>query len=445
MYLRKLHLKNLKLVRELTLDFTGADGRPRMWTALIGENGTCKTAILQAIAMAAASSLHVNTLARPLAGQLRDRRCETDGRAGLPMKIRAEFGFSDLSTAYLRKSNPTIPERPIVVSKVKAFAGESAFRAEARFEPATSSEDPLVSARAASLAHWFVAGYGIQRVFPEVGLKPTLQQSAVDRIATLFDPRAALTSLAFMNYYADDVAKSQRYARVLKKALFHASSLLPGVRDLELRGQGGVRRDGDLMERNRFVQSVGGVEIKVPAGSLSHGYQSTIAWISDFVGHVVLEADDELRPDDMVGCVLVDELDLYLHPTWQIVLVRSLQKTFPRMQFIVSTHSPLVLAGLQNGREEIVRLGFHPETGDIVRIPMLDDPRLLTGTELYKRYFSIDDIYPDEAGRDLRDYAYLAANPFRSDDDERTLKSLRRSLQKQKVSLPMEPVTRRPR
>ena len=47
----------MKLLRDFTLDFNTADGAPRMWTVIIGPNGTAKTTILQAIALAAAGPL----------------------------------------------------------------------------------------------------------------------------------------------------------------------------------------------------------------------------------------------------------------------------------------------------------------------------------------------------------------------------------------------------
>lgn len=72
-YVRRLRTSNLKRLREFELDFTHA-GQPRMWTVLIGENGTAKTTILQAIALAAAGSRQVNTLAKPVVRHLRDRR-----------------------------------------------------------------------------------------------------------------------------------------------------------------------------------------------------------------------------------------------------------------------------------------------------------------------------------------------------------------------------------
>ncbi|HZI07939.1 MAG TPA: hypothetical protein VEZ71_28225, partial [Archangium sp.] len=62
MYITRLHVKNLKLMRDLAFDFT-YEGKPRMWTAFVAENGACKTTLLQAIALAASGPDRANQLA----------------------------------------------------------------------------------------------------------------------------------------------------------------------------------------------------------------------------------------------------------------------------------------------------------------------------------------------------------------------------------------------
>ncbi|MBK9367942.1 MAG: AAA family ATPase [Deltaproteobacteria bacterium] len=88
MYVRNLKIKRLKLLRDFELSFLNPDDSPRMWTVIIGENGTGKTSILQAIALAAAGSLQVNTLGEAVVDVLRDRR------ANEAMQIEVDFGFS---------------------------------------------------------------------------------------------------------------------------------------------------------------------------------------------------------------------------------------------------------------------------------------------------------------------------------------------------------------
>jgi hypothetical protein len=62
MYITRLHVKNMKLMRDLALDFTH-EGKPRMWTAFVAENGACNTTLLQAIALAASGPDRANQLA----------------------------------------------------------------------------------------------------------------------------------------------------------------------------------------------------------------------------------------------------------------------------------------------------------------------------------------------------------------------------------------------
>ncbi len=87
MYIRQLQLKNVKLLRDTKLSFLRDDGQPRMWTVLVGENGLCKTTVLQAIGLAAAGVKGAEKLSD--ASSLLDRRLQP-GEMG---NIDAHFGF----------------------------------------------------------------------------------------------------------------------------------------------------------------------------------------------------------------------------------------------------------------------------------------------------------------------------------------------------------------
>jgi recombinational DNA repair ATPase RecF len=56
MYLRNLHVRHVKLLRDVEIDFTDSSGQPRMWTVFVGENRLCKTTLLQTIAAAASGT-----------------------------------------------------------------------------------------------------------------------------------------------------------------------------------------------------------------------------------------------------------------------------------------------------------------------------------------------------------------------------------------------------
>jgi predicted ATP-binding protein involved in virulence len=102
-------------------------------------------------------------------------------------------------------------------------------------------------------------------------------------------------------------------------------------------------------------QQAGEKSVKVPATWLSQGYQGMIAWVADVIGHQFWEIDAEVPVSEMEGLVLIDELDLFLHPKWQVGLIRALKATFPRLQFVVTTHSPMLLVSCERDEVCILR------------------------------------------------------------------------------------------
>lgn len=462
MYIRRLHIQHMKRIADLALEFEH-EGKPRMWTVLIGENGTAKTTILQAIALAAAGSRQVNSLARPIVKHLRDRRSEAE------LVVDAEFAFTPQSL-----ENPEFHPHALekgergLWSSFRLNNGSTNVRAEAAYtydgDADRQQVDPLDEARGAHTPLWFVAGYGIARNLSDSTATPTLDLPSIERMRPLFQPLAALASTSFANHFLqkDDIEGRKRgytsriYGQMLNQALkLGGDALLPGITKLELRGQGGTKDAESLIDSDRFHQRVGSTVQRVAGVSLSHGYQSTFAWIADLIGHVLLEAKAKLSTTEMEGLVLIDEIDLYLHPAWQATFVTALRRVFPKMQFVASTHSPVVLADL--APHEIVRLvtapdtgnvmhgGWDPKTGDVVPVERPDrhqpDPRPMTGSEVYRTWFGLDRLTPNPMGEDLRRYRVLAGDPVPSAADRRERTRLRERLMKFGIADPDEPGT----
>ena len=86
----------------------------------------------------------------------------------------------------------------------------------------------------------------------------------------------------------------------------------------------------------------------------------------------------------MEGLVLVDELDLHLHPRWQATLVPALKAVFPRLQFIATTHSAMLLPGLDQDEVLVLRLN---EEGHVYVAPAPASPSWLTGSEIFDAFF----------------------------------------------------------
>ena len=136
----------------------------------------------------------------------------------------------------------------------------------------------------------------------------------------------------------------------------------------------------------RFVVSVkseqGRVE-KFSLDQLSGGYRIVLALAADLARRMVQgnpHLDDPLTSE---AVVLIDELELHLHPGWQQRILGDLQRTFPNAQFIVSTHSPQVLTTVEPQRiVELAREGdrivagapagatYGAEAGDVLSVVM---------------------------------------------------------------------------
>jgi len=94
----------------------------------------------------------------------------------------------------------------------------------------------------------------------------------------------------------------------------------------------------------------------VTFGNLSHGQKSILAMVGDIARRCAMvnphfETD---APAKTPGIVLIDELDLHLHPRWQRRIVDDLKRTFPEIQFITTTHSPFIIQALEPGELRVL-------------------------------------------------------------------------------------------
>lgn len=164
-----------------------------------------------------------------------------------------------------------------------------------------------------------------------------------DGYAGCLDPR--LSDGALLDWvHTEALADFQRHRigepeRGLERAVFAAMECaLPGA----------ARVWFDPVEDSPMVQ-VGGAPF-VPWSELSDGYHSYLALVGDIARRAATlnEMDGTEASLRVEGIVLIDEVDLHLHPRWQRVALDGLQRAFPKLQFIVSTHSPQVLSSARN-------------------------------------------------------------------------------------------------
>ncbi len=96
----------------------------------------------------------------------------------------------------------------------------------------------------------------------------------------------------------------------------------------------------------------------VPVRRLSDGERGTLALVLDLTRRLA-QANPALTDPaaDAGAVVLIDEIDLHLHPKWQRQIVQNLKTTFPRCQFIATTHSPQVIGEVEHDRIQIITDG----------------------------------------------------------------------------------------
>lgn len=87
---------------------------------------------------------------------------------------------------------------------------------------------------------------------------------------------------------------------------------------------------------------------------LSHGYQTTTALIVDIAAKMMEQYPDSANPLEEPVIILIDEIDLHLHPKWQRTVLDKLSQHFPAAQFIATSHSPLIVQAAQDKGANIV-------------------------------------------------------------------------------------------
>lgn len=446
MFLKSIQINNLKLIESLNLDFSDpseADGI-RRWSVLIGKNGRGKTAILQAIALAAAGDYHANDLGKSIIPSLRPQDNEL-----AQTEITAKFQFEPppkhgkrqpklrartLSAARMQRAS----ERVLLTSKVTLAQGFNNLDCRSSFDSEEfKSENILRDARARGLPYWFVVAYGVNRHLRASDgpvTPPSTTEMHLERLRSIFDPSAVLRAIRFADVFEDK--RTKLFSKFLQHLVQSNEDLFPELKSVELGGQGGVRSAEDLLDRNRISQRMGqDKSLSLPATWLSQGYQSSLAWLADMIGHWLFEdmlANDikTAYTDELQGVVLIDELDLHLHPSWQAAFIGALRKTFPHIQFIATTHSPMLLPSLKPN--EIIALELD-KRGKIQARQDHADPRLLTNGELYQEFFHIKGLLQNELAMTLEDYRFWARNPNRPAEIDAKLPQWKRTLEREGV------------
>lgn len=402
MYIERLHVRNIRLLADQEFSFLNADGSPRLWTVLVGENGMCKSTILQAIALAAMGPKLGSAL-------VQDAQRLRNVNSSEAASIEATFRFPD-------QSNQILSSMRIEPDRFDLIPGMDSRGASI-----------LDTMRARRSSEGFIVGYGVGRFLAEPSETVLPQDPVVDRVRGLFNLHHKMLGIHFFNAFRlQDMPFAVKYMGSLGQILKAEESgeyLLPGFTSFDLDYDDDNRRYPPL-ESNRFELRLGNQMLKLPATWLSDGYRAMLSWIADLLGHAFLESRGSIEPENLQGIVLLDEIDLHLHPTWQRRIIPLLRRVFPKLQFIVNTHSPLVLAGFE--REEIILLKM--QDGQVVQDPAEIEPGVLTASEILTSFFDVQRAGRPDLVRKERRYLELRALEYPGEADKQELKDLEEEL-----------------
>lgn len=304
-YLRKIEIDNLRPIRKLVWELP--DGvEPAGWHVIIGDNGAGKTSFLEAVALAMLGG--DATLSLQLDPGSYVRR-DTRGTSGCALAMvdgpaRRWDANRPLHDASRSRGTPPLAGYHASFGAVRRFLG----------------------------------GYHSRRL--ELADPPTA------RHASLFDPGWALGDLVqWLKDLRLDAIGGEHGPTTLSWVMrfINQEGLLPEMRLVNVTSEGA-----------RFLDA-NGHEVGMEA--LSDGYQSAVGLTLEILRQLCAgwPVVDVLAPDgdDVVvnvpGVVLIDEVDAHLHPTWQQRIGFFFRKHFPRIQFLVTTHSPLACRAAEQG------------------------------------------------------------------------------------------------
>lgn len=130
----------------------------------------------------------------------------------------------------------------------------------------------------------------------------------------------------------------------------------------------------------------------IPFNKLPSGRRSFIALIMDLFIRFHEQQPNVSDPSNFTGIVIIDEIDIHLHPKMQVEFVKQLSETFPKIQFIVSTHSPIPLLGMPEN-SVFCKVSMDHEKGVCVDRLDIDISDLLPNTILSSPIFGFHDLF----------------------------------------------------
>ena len=352
-YFSSLEIDNVRCFGERqVLNLTGDDGRPVQWSLLIGENGTGKTTLLECLAWMwpvpdredpSPGGGAVSGIQPPTEGALTPSlpRAANELLETLPrneqekVRLSAQLTFGSVG---FRPS--TEPEAGNDSSTHVSFETTLSFEKAGELQDLKSVSSPPTEHLPQGFVDPLIVAYGANRFLGKQNSKEFYASDPSDHqrlseVSELCDVEELLMALD----YAKKANPSGPESKVLASLKGAISKILPEDPAVKI-----SIHPPDILGTGRR----GGVYAKTFTGpvrlsALSLGYRSTAGWVIDFAARLFKRYPESEDPLSEPAVVLIDEIDLHLHPLWQLQIIRDLSVLFPATQFIATSHSPLIV------------------------------------------------------------------------------------------------------
>lgn len=364
--LDRLELDNFRCFSKCTIDL-----HPTL-TVLVAENGRGKTAVLDAIGISL--GLFVDTIADSKQSHGFDRSDVRRSRTPegvmapvLPVELKAIGSADGVRLSWARAVNSLSKKRVRTTSrdaKTLVAAAEGLRNRLTGFVGGEREQPPPLP---------IVAFYGTGRLWSEHRLTEGKRRAGESTLGRLAGYRDSLSSSSSFKTFVDWY---ERMANAVKSTTSVAlgpnerpEKLLAAVRDatrivLEPTRWRDIDWEFPALDENGQPAAAGQLVVehpdhgRLPLSVLSDGVRNMIALVADLAHRCARlnpqfgEKAAELTP----GILLIDEVDMHLHPRWQQLVIGLLQRAFPAMQLVVSTHSPHVLSTVDVSSIRVIRV-----------------------------------------------------------------------------------------
>lgn len=413
--LNRFRLKNFRCFGECEIEL-----HPDL-TVLVAENGQGKTAILDAIGIAL--GFFTDTIAGAVQSHkfyLYDVRL-VPGSAGtmdpvLPTQFDAHGYVSGQELHWSRALRSYGHSRNSTKEAESLRQAANALNAEINADLALGTQSSLILP--------LVAFYGTGRLWSEHRLtegKKSFVTRPHERLSGYIDCLSSSSSFKGMVAWYENKwneVRDPRFSTELTKNVALIRAVQEAI-NIVMTPTGWRELDWDPERRGLVVEhaSYG----RLPLSALSDGVRNMVALVGD-VARRCASLNPSLSEDaarKTPGVLLIDEVDMHLHPRWQQFVVDLLRKAFPCLQIILSTHSPHVLSTVSKESIRIIRLR---DGAGLIETPIMQT-RGIQSADVLSSIMRVDPVPELEEARWLTEYKALIEDGKIETDDAQLLRS----------------------